>query len=241
MPMRRMPTARRRVYRRKRSMRATRRVYRRRRVARPVKLSLTNGFPRKLIDKLRYCDAYNITINTSGGPLTGIWSQVLQTSLYDPDLTLTGHQPMYFDQLAAIYAKYRVYGIGYHITFCNTNTSQLMPVVILHTPNSSVVSTSNWNLIEEQTGSRKVVIGPSSSKPTVVKGYISIARTLGISGVDVRTDPNFEAAINSNPARMAFLHLYASSLNTSAGNIMNVNMRLTYYCEFSNLAQSSQS
>lgn len=238
-----MPPAPRRRYVRRRNTtrrRTYRRPYRRykQRSYRPVRLSTSVGFPRKMLVKLRYNDVQQLTIDTSGGALTRVVNYQYQTSLYDPDLTSLGHQPMYYDQLmqpASIYGKYRVYGIRYEFWFMNTNTNQLMPVCIYHSATSNVVTTTSWNLVEEQTGMRAVNVGPLNTKATYVRGYLDLAKTLGCTKRDVRTEDDFEAVYNANPARMGYLAVYASSFNASASNILNMRVRLTYYAELSSL------
>lgn len=244
-----MPLTRRRVVRRRPPMRRRRYVRRpirkyRLRTSRPVRLTRSVGFARKLITKLRYCEISNLTLAIVSSPCSTVYCQQFQTSLYDPDLTGTGHQPMYYDQLcsaAGIYRKYRVYGIGYEMWFQNTNTNQMMPVLIHHTNNSGVISSTNWLLVEEQTGVRPINVGSLNDKPTYVKGYLDVAKALGCTRNDVRTEDDFEALYNANPARMAYLNIYMSSFNVSAGNVLNVRYRLTYYCELSELANAVQS
>lgn len=80
----------------------------------PVSRSLTNkqnvnmgyGFPKKLTMTHRYVEAVTVT-STSGGAAN---YQFSANSLFDPNVSSTGHQPMYFDQLAALYDHYVVIG-----------------------------------------------------------------------------------------------------------------------------------
>ena len=65
---------------------------------------LGNGIPSRVRTKLKYVD--NITMTSSSGALgTYVWRA---TSVYDPDYAFGGHQPMYFDQMAALYNHYIV-------------------------------------------------------------------------------------------------------------------------------------
>lgn len=233
----------------RRPRRTTTRNFRKKRVFRKAyphnsgAVTLKRLFPERLFAKLEYCDLFTLTINTN---VNGAWGaaalQVFQSSLYDPDYTGTGHQPMYFDQLmsaAQIYSYYRVYGIGYHIEFVNTNTSQSMEAAIIFTPvaaSITVASKPDWYRLEEQADVRSVSIGPSSSRPTHVKGYVSVAKTCGVSPLTVKTDDRFRALYNTNPADVAFMQVYVTSGNVSAANICQMKVRLTYYSEFSGLS-----
>lgn len=230
------------VRRRMRAAVRKRRVYASR--ATPVRLSRATGFAKSMLVRLRYCDMLNKAVSISTTPFDNSAYHIFQTSLYDPDLTGSGHQPLYFDQLCSSsgpYTRYRVYGIGYHIWAMNTNTSQIMPMVVLHSAQQADLHSLPWSQIEEQPGARVVNIGPSGARPTYVKGYMSIAKTLGLSKSDIRTEDDFEAAYNSTPVRSAFLHLYVSSGNVSTGNNCQIRVKLTLYAELSCLATQNQS
>jgi len=64
------------------------------------------GFPTKIITILKYVDLYGLT-STAGGIANQVFSM---NSVFDPDVTGVGHQPMYFDRYQAIYNNYRVLG-----------------------------------------------------------------------------------------------------------------------------------
>lgn len=64
------------------------------------------GFPDKLQMKLRYVET--IAVSTTGASLTT--HQWRCNGLYDPYVTGTGHQPLYFDQLMGMYNHYVVQG-----------------------------------------------------------------------------------------------------------------------------------
>lgn len=62
------------------------------------------GFPLMLTTKLKYVE--NITLSSTNGTLG---TYVFRANgLFDPNLTVTGTQPMYFDQLMAIYDHFTV-------------------------------------------------------------------------------------------------------------------------------------
>lgn len=81
---------------------------------------LSTGFPRKLKINHRYCDRI-VATSTSGVPNIYVMSW---NSLFDPNVTGTGHQPYYFDQVAAIYNHYYVIGARAKVTVIPSNGSQ---------------------------------------------------------------------------------------------------------------------
>lgn len=83
------------------------------------------GFPSSIRTKLRYHEGLAYT-SASGVVTTNIYRA---NSVFDPNETGTGHQPMYFDQLALVYGRYVV----------NSST-----IKITYNPASEVAATSVW-------------------------------------------------------------------------------------------------
>lgn len=100
----------------------TKRTYRRRprtrrytRRRRPTNYSGANARP--FSDKYRYKMRYCEEVAINGGVATFGFNTFSMNSLFDPNTTGTGHQPMGFDQLAAIYNRYIVTGAKITATF----------------------------------------------------------------------------------------------------------------------------
>lgn len=84
-----------------------------------------SGFPDSLRTTLKYHQ--DIGISSASGAVAG--NTFRANSLYDPDETGTGHQPMYFDQLAAVYGRYQVVASTIRVCF---------------TPVTETAGTSDW-------------------------------------------------------------------------------------------------
>lgn len=77
------------------------------------------GFPDRLRTKLHYCDVVQLSAS-AGSP--GLW-QFRMNNMFDPDLTGTGHQPQWYDQLSAVYSYYSIVGSTIKATFIPGNIS----------------------------------------------------------------------------------------------------------------------
>lgn len=76
------------------------------------------GFPDTFITKLKH---YTVPYQfTSGGTTTQAFRI---NSLYDPDYSVGGGQPYYFDQMMLIYERYQVYGCKIKVDIMNRSTS----------------------------------------------------------------------------------------------------------------------
>lgn len=61
------------------------------------------AWPPQLVNTVRYVEAISITLTLGVGN-----ARFTANGLYDPNQSGTGHQPMYFDQLMAVYDHYTV-------------------------------------------------------------------------------------------------------------------------------------
>lgn len=107
-------------------------------VARPV-----NGFPLQMRTTLKYMDTVTPT------PSAGATSYLFRVgSIYDPDFTGTGHQPMGHDNLALIYLNYQTLSSWIKVTPSIAGTSALIYRIGIVRTGSSSVSTVPSTLIE---------------------------------------------------------------------------------------------
>lgn len=151
--------------------------------------------------------------------------------MYDPDYTGVGHQPLWYDQVAPMWSKYRVYGIKYVLEAMNTNTSQMATMVVQHSSDiPETPGTGNaFSALRERNNSRTYTLTSNAGRPVKVKGYMSTYRPFGMTKTDFIGDEDFEAAIANTPAKTAYLHTYFVTFNTTA--IINLQARLVYYVE----------
>lgn len=242
--------SRRKTYRRQKSQ-AKRRLtgwwgnrlrHRRRVLSYNIKTPVTrimNGVPERLFTKLRYVDCMNWTV--TGSVLSGGSSfAYFQSSIYAPRNS-GGHQPLYRDQWANMFSKYRVYGIKYHITCVNRATNESFWFGVRHQEDTTT-ETSIQTILERNDA--KVKMGSSvnnSNNLRVIKGYMDVAKTLGKSKSSIRAEDNFSADIGSNPNNMAYLFPYILSNLASGSATFEFTFRLTYYVELFNQVAVSAS
>lgn len=180
--------------------------------------------PDKIMTKLRYSEA--IVVNLSTPSVLG--SYLFRTSIYDPDFTSLGHQPLWRDQLDYLYTKYRVHGIKYRLTIVNTNVNQLTGGAIVHQPDSTLET--NLNTIRERRNSRTFVLnGASAGSNRIMTGFMHTGAPHGLTKSDFMADEDFEAAMNANPVKNSFLAMYFYTLHSSA--IVHIQCDLTFYVE----------
>jgi len=87
---------------------------------RPTKVFIgRQPFPKQLFNTLTYTEVYSLNVVTGNGRFL-----YRANGMYDPNALGTGHQPMYFDQLTAIYDHWTVLRSRITASFsCNSTPS----------------------------------------------------------------------------------------------------------------------
>lgn len=176
----------------------------------------------RYITRLKYVE--QVSINTTANIFSDY--QYRLNSLFDPNLTGTGHQPYGFDQMATMYNRYRVFKVNYTITVepNNTNTG-LMAVICNNTTNS--LSGADAGYIMELPRSRYLSL--KIDEPTVIRGSIYLPKLNGDPAIRYKSDDRFQAVVTTNPAEAMILHMcLAPTISTTT----RVTFQFTYHAEF---------
>lgn len=163
-------------------------------------VSFGAGFPKKVMMKHKYSESLNV-ISNLGAIAT---HKMVLNGLFDPNNSGIGHQPMYFDQMSAIYNHYTVIGakITCHMTPYDTNASPVN--VCLWQNDDSVVTPATMDSIEEQTKSYPKVLGMTSSGQKNLTLKWSAKKTFGSS---VLANSKLSGDSVANPAENSFAML----------------------------------
>lgn len=180
-------------------------------VYRPSRSLGVLGFPKTLKVKHRYVGA-PVQLNCVAGVMnTHVWNA---NSLYDPDQTGTGHQPMYYDQMNLIYDHYVV--IAAKITLkCQTSEEVLGPMIgcLWIDDDSTTTATTIDHVAEYGRNPIKNFGGPNSNPNTTFVKKWSAKKTFG-SGIMAN---NSLQGQNSNPSELShFKFSYNTVDGTSA-------------------------
>lgn len=210
------------------------RVIRRKpRVRRGISRRVPVGVSRQHYAKLLYCD-----LDSSSVPVTSYVTWGYQSSLFDPYVALGGHQPMFFDQYAAMYRRYTVMGIAYQLEVVIDQASS-GPLFVTVTPSGVGVSSTTLSVARERPGTRECCV--TTSNRGRMKGYMSVAKLLGVNRRKLLTDDQYSAAVTANPSQMCYLGLQAWNPSGTAAIIAHVSLRLIYYCRFYDPTDPGQS
>jgi len=212
-----------RTYRKRRAPR--RRTYKRR-TRKTVAVSRSSPIPDKFMTKMRYSSLQSMTTAGIGIPATYSFRM---NSIFDPDLSGVGHQPLGHDELTPLYTKYNVTGCSYIVTFTNQSATDYADIAVALRPNTNGWATMSTVL--ESAYVKRGVLGPESGSRNirVIRGYCSIAKIRGVAKDKIRDENDYSALIGANPTLTPTLQIYFENQNVANPITVNFRVELIYY------------
>lgn len=205
-------------------------------------------FPVVLNTQLLYGD--NISLTHTLGSI-GITTYRLN-SLYDVDLTSTGHQPRYYDTLcgadlsSAPYQQYLVKGARYSVKFVNTNSSGASIGYVacrVRNGNSDALTTADYQAMQEMPMTQWKIIQThdGAGNVQVLSGRVSMAKVIGVK--DILDYEGVRLPYNSNPQTGdgVYLDIMYFPLDGTTSATIRAIPEIKFYCQFSELNKPVQS
>lgn len=213
-----------------------------RRVGRNIKKSergvvtLVHGpgriMPGRLRTKLIFQRRINLSV-TAGVP-TG--NQFMLNSLYDPDQTGVGNQPMGFDEFATLYQRYRVLGAKVILrttAIYGPNAANTLEIGMAPSTETLALTMDPQQLGAQPGGVFKVAYAAGSNKDSIISRYYDIAKTIGISKLSYNADLNYGALTNANPANPLYLNVGVQTTDENSSSTVYSYVQINFYVEFS--------
>ena len=130
-------------------------------------------------------------------------------SMYDPDLSGSGHQPRGFDQLMSMYDHFQV--IGAKITIMSAQPS-IASVIGVCIKDDSTVSTDYEDYFEENAAFNTIGMVGNDGEPMALKLNYSQKKFFGQGSLEEQ----YEGSVAANPAEGAFFHVYQTAITDTA-------------------------
>jgi len=193
------------------------------------------GKPASNVARLRYCE--HVVLNAGTG---GIAEYVFRiNSLFDPDFTGTGHQPMGFDQFGAFYSRYVVIGAKVNIRVTQGGTAVAYgPGSITGayiSPGSAAAAADLISLLEQGRSNSTMVAHAFTKGNDNLSFNINFSpkRFFGITNIKDNID-NIGAVTSANPSTLAYLHIFTGSMDTAAFDpgVQHLIVTIEFLCLF---------
>lgn len=213
--------------------RTTRRVARPRKYRKYNKQKYTNykikrmplaGMPDKRFVKLRYTEQFVLT-STSGATA----KQVFRCgSIFDPDLTGTGHQPLGHDEWSVLYNYYRV--LGSKITVQPINSSAVPGCIcIFKNDDQSGPATGIAGIIEQGRCTWRMLAEDNANPPQTMVMKYSAKREFPM----LYKDDSLRATFGSNPGEDKYYIVALQALDGTSTISVPCLINIEYLCELS--------
>lgn len=191
-----------------------------------VPRAIPHGFNDQYTVRLSYADSFNMTIAGAGGGEEYLFRT---NSIYDPDYTGIGHQPLMRDLWASQYDYYTVLACHYHIEIYNgatdhiswtsvgTNSQRVGGVVVTLLPTTNATDIANMGSGAPYPGAE---MKHSQTQALWPENFITFKGTLTpgdfiVDAKDADSDTTW-TAVGSNPAIPRFLGFAINSVNSGA-------------------------
>jgi len=189
----------------------------------PRTLSTGGGFPEKMITTLRYVETLTLTTGST------VASKIFRlNSCFDPNYSDTGHQPLYYDQLQAIYGRYQVLGAKMTVQFTaltdatGSGATTEGPWLCGISANNDGTFPTDTNTLCEQNKTVYQLLQRDDANSSVEKMITYVPkRDLGLDGMDDAQG----AAVTTNPNQTYWAQAWA--FNTNYANGAQVKMLVT--------------
>lgn len=209
-------------YNKKRRYRRKPRVYRNRFTTTTSHLPATMGVRLKYFDQIRLDPSPTIpSVHTFRA-----------NSLFDPDFTSTGHQPMGFDQYMQLYSRYTVVGSKITITASPSDDTSLNSTAIVgvYMSSDSGFPVPISTLIESEKSRYKVIQLSENALPISTK--YSVKKQQGIK--NIMDNYELSGTVIANPVIQDYFHVFAAGINSLQDpSRISVQVHISYFVVFS--------
>lgn len=190
-------------------------------------VAIGQGFPKRMTTTLKYVENFVMTSNSSV-PATYLFSC---NGCYDPNITATGHQPMYFDQFMDIYNHYTVIGSKARIVMSAQSLAQA-GVVGCYVNDDTTVSPTILSTFEEQSIAKWRVLNYGLDKPIIFNMKWSAKKFFAGS---ILANDNLEGSLTSNPVEQSFYTLFWRDNGYPVSSGLNITVEIDYIVVFHEL------
>jgi len=189
-------------------------------IARPIPMGSARwGFPDRMVISHRYVEFGVSLVSTAGSLATYIFSA---NGMYDVNITSTGHQPMYFDEMAALYNHYSVYKSTAKFTFL-PSAVQNAAVCAVNVDDDTNLHNNITYAFENGT-SKTGYMSFNQNDPVI----ITAAWNSKQFGDNLLDNDNLQGSSAANPTEQSYYGVYHVAL-ASQSSTVNLVAEITYY------------
>jgi len=188
------------------------------------------AFPREMKINMRYTENL-LKTPSSGLSVDHVFNL---NSIFDPDVTGSGHQPYGRDQWALLYNRYRVDQAVVTIRLTGVASGTLTMLA-----NNSSTAITDPTLAPESPLSTVLPFAANGS-PVIRTVTYNLANISGVTRPEYTADDKYSSAMTTSPTEILCLHTCWVDANLGTGTC-TFQITIDYYCSLWDLIQISQS
>lgn len=190
------------------------------------------GFPKQMTMTHKYVDVIAVAC-ASGVPQPYVFRC---NGMFDPNVTSTGHQPMFFDQMAALYDHYTVIGSKITVRFTPlTSGNQAVPSYagIFINDDATVTSGTLTTLLENSLVKSKLM-SYGSTKPTILTHKWGVKKYFPGSTM---ANSELRGTATSDPTEQSTYTIFLCSLDTTTSVTLYAEVEISYIAVWNELKE----
>lgn len=205
---------------------------------RPRKDVITRGLTIPITNRtrMRYADSITLNVGVVGVPSLYAFRC---NSIFDPDRSGGGHQPMFHDQYLNWYNHYVVLGSKITVQAVNSNDATQVAQILGIMVNDDTITPTTYSELMEQPGQKNgkgstkwKIIAPNTNGGKVEQ-YFSSKKFFGITDVNDNIT-RVGAQMNADPLEEAIFTVFALPIdNATDTGPLNLLVTIDYLVEFS--------
>lgn len=177
---------------------------------------------------LWYTTEFSLNPGVAGVPASHVFAA---NGVYDPDVTVAGHQPRGFDQVMALYDHATVIGFKAHVWATNTDSNNGQ-MFTMYLNDDGVAAASQFELMEAP-NCKPYALAPKGSGGDTLHMVYSCNPNRFLGRPSPMSEDNLRNSKSSNPNEIAFLIMSCFPINGSSDSGgVDVYVRLEYECIF---------
>lgn len=184
------------------------------------------GIADRGIIKMCYRDNY---VLTSGAPSPFLQRAWKLNSIYDPDSTGIGHQPLTYDQWGLFYLSYRVYKVDVVLHLANQESVGVQVGWTVQPDDNSIAN--NDAAFEQPHTFSKLLGGVAGQNRAMIKRTVNLPRILGQQSKQYRANENTYSTWYNDPNTKIYGILFAESIDNSTIPNVSVSIDLVFHVE----------
>lgn len=197
-------------------------------------------FGRTFSARLPYVENFAISCDGTVGQTSGTFTMRLN-SIYDPRFELGGHQPMQFDILSVAYERVWVHGAKVELTFSNPEYDGMWCGYRVRASTNTLGSYARTiDYIQEMRDCKFVPINNTGRQSKKFVFYVSNRAAFGVTKAQY-SNTEYSHTMSSNPPSEVLLEPFALHTISGQTSTIRCNIRVTYYCQFTNPITQAQS